>query len=142
MLLCKEYNTIQKDIGFDSRPAVGRPNEVSSLKILVLFYILIGSPGSWYRLNSPDIYSGVTLLQFHFSECSSVLSGKCRNGTFKEVMAPFFQMLDYSTSSFDAVESFHNIAFWVIASCSLVCAFVGNCCFHFLSQSTMKIEVL
>jgi hypothetical protein len=79
-----------------SRPAAGRPNELSTLKILALFYILTGSPDSWCRLNVLDVYSGGTVLEFHSSECSSLFSGKFRNGTFKEVMATFFQMLDYS----------------------------------------------
>jgi hypothetical protein len=101
-------NTIQKDIRLDSRPVAGRHNEVSSLKILALFYILIGSPCSLGQLNILDIYSGGTVLEFHSSECSSVFSGKFRNGTFKEVMATSIQMLDYSSFSFDAAEPFHN----------------------------------
>jgi hypothetical protein len=141
MLLHKEGIQLKKILGLILTGG-WTPKEVSTFKILTLFYILTGSPGIWCRLNITDIYSGGTVLDLHSSECSSLFSGKFRNATFKEVMAISFKMLDYSSFSFVAAEPFHTIAFWVITSCNLVCGFAGKCCFYLLSQSTMKIEVL
>jgi hypothetical protein len=98
MLLQKKSNTIQED----SRPGAGCPDRLSFPQILPLFYMLIGSPGSWCRLNMLYFYLGGTVVEFNFSECSSVFSGKFRNGTSKEIMAASFQMLDYSPFSLAA----------------------------------------